>query len=97
MNKDLEKYSDDNPLHPLEESGNDGLEKLDFQKLASVLKKSIVWMIIIMLITNTIAYIYIRYTKPVYESYSDLKLDVKSEANLLGFNALKENQNLNNW
>ncbi len=96
MNKDLEKYSDDNPLHPLEESGNDGLEKLDFQKLASVLKKSIVWMIIIMLITNTIAYIYIRYTKPVYESYSDLKLDVKSEANLLGFNALKENQNLNN-
>lgn len=92
----MEKYSDDKNLHALEDSGNDGLEKLDFQKLGSVFKRSIVWIIVILLITNTIAYIYIRYTKPVYESYSDLKLDVKSEANLLGFNSLKESQNLNN-
>ena len=92
----MEKHNDDNHLHSLEESGSDGLEKLDFQKLASVFRRSILWIFFILLFTNTIAYIYIRYTKPVYESYSDLKLDVKSEANLLGFNALKENQNLNN-
>lgn len=96
LNKGLENFNDDKYLHAIEESGTDGLEKIDFQKLGSVFRKSIVWIVVILLITNTVAYLYIRYTKPVYESHSDLKLDVKSEANLLEFNTLKENQNLNN-
>ena len=92
----MENNKDDIRLHASEESENDGIESIDFQKLSSVFRKSWVWILLILIVTNTIAYIYIRYTKPVYESHSDLKLDVKSDANLLGFNTLKENQNLNN-
>lgn len=95
MNR-LENNRDDNRFYTSDESEKDILESIDLPKLGSVFRKSLVWIIVILAITNIVAYIYIRYTKPVYESYSDLKLDVKSDANLLGFNTLKENQNLNN-
>ena len=40
-------------------------------------------------------YLVIRWTKPVFESYSDLKLNVKNDANLLGFMEVNDEQNLN--
>ena len=83
-------------LNPGEESNSDFLNNIDYDKLGAVVRKSLPWILAILFVTNTIAYLYIRYTKPVYESHSDLKLDVKSEANLLEFSNLKENQNLNN-
>jgi len=34
--------------------------------------------------TNLVAYLFVRYTKPIYQSTSDLKLDIKSDATILG-------------
>lgn len=70
-------------------------EGIDFEKALTVLRKSILWVLIIFLITNLTAYLYIRWTKPVYESESELKLDVKSDATELGLTGLTENKNLN--
>jgi len=70
-------------------------DNIDFEKVGSVLRKSIVWIILIFAITLTTAYLTIRWTKPVYQSQSELKLDVKSDASELGLTGFAENKNLN--
>lgn len=42
------------------------------------------------------SYLVLRYTKPLYESRSTLKLDIKSEASILGLNNYDEEQSYNN-
>ena len=68
-------------------------ESIDFIKLIDVVRKSIPWIILIMIGAATVSYLYIRWTKPVYESTSVLKLDIKSEASVFGFNSYEENLN----
>ncbi len=70
--------------------------ELDAEKAIIVLKKSITWVILIILTTNLSAYFVIRYTKSVYESESELKLDVKSEASVFGLSNANASQNLAN-
>ena len=69
---------------------------LDLDKLGTVLRKSWVWILLIVLLTNCAAYLVIRWTKPVFESYSDLKLNIKNDASLLGLMEVNEEQNLTN-
>ncbi len=64
---------------------NDPIANVDLDKIYHVLKRSIPWMLLILLVTNAVAYLYVRYTQPIFESESVLKLDIKNEANLLGF------------
>jgi len=66
------------------------LGDLDLEKLYTVLRKSWVWILLIVLLTNLSAYLFIRYTKPIYESYSDLKLNIKNDLEV------NEDQNLTN-
>ncbi len=60
------------------------LDQIDFGKIFRVLKKSIIWVIFIMLFTNTLTFLYIRYTKPIYQSSSIIKIEIESEASALG-------------
>ncbi|MDF9799451.1 tyrosine-protein kinase Etk/Wzc [Catalinimonas alkaloidigena] len=85
-----------NDQYEIEETdaGNSAFEGLDLSKIFFTIKKNIVWVLLIILSTNILAYLYIRYTRPVYESTSILRLDIKSDANILGFGNL--NQNLDN-
>ena len=71
-------------------------ENIDWHKFKSVLRRNFIWVILILISTNLLAYLYIRYTKPLFESYSDLKLEVKTEATSLGLTRLPENSNINN-
>ena len=64
---------------------------IDFRKLQTIIRKNIVWIILIFLFTNAAAYLVIRWTKPLYESESILRLDVKEDANILGLQNLPEN------
>ena len=57
---------------------------LDFSKLIRISKKSILPVILILTLTNLTAYLIIRYTRPLFESRSELKLDVESKAGILG-------------
>jgi tyrosine-protein kinase Etk/Wzc len=70
-------------------------EGIDIDKGLSVLQKSAKWIVLIFLITNLSAYLIIRWTKPVFESSSELKLDVETNASELGLTTLGENKNLN--
>jgi tyrosine-protein kinase Etk/Wzc len=59
-------------------------EGIDFNKLRVIVWENILWIILIFVVTNTIAYLIIRYTKDLYESVSEIKLDVKNDATELG-------------
>lgn len=51
---------------------------------------------LIFLLTNAAAYFYLRYTKDLYESVSEIKLDVKQDATELGIREIiPERQNVN--
>lgn len=70
-----------NALVELEEEEELRAEKgINSDKLLSILNKSLWWIIIFIVVATLGAYTYIRYTRPTYESYSVLKLDIKQQA-----------------
>lgn len=70
-------------------------EGIDFDKLKVVVRKNWIWILGIFLLTNLAAYLVIRWTKDLYESVSEMKLDVKQDATELGIKTLVEDQNIN--
>ncbi len=62
----------------------DTFESFDFERFLHVLSNSKFWIAGIIIIFITVSYLYVRYTKPVYESESTIKLEFESEANVLG-------------
>ncbi len=75
--------------------GQQAMDTIDFDKLKMIFRKNLVWVILVLASTNFAAYIYLRYTKTVYEAESELKLDVKQDATEFGIKNLQENQNVN--
>jgi tyrosine-protein kinase Etk/Wzc len=74
----------------------DRMISFDPGKFNAVLRKSFPWILLLFLIAFSTSFLVIRYTKPLYESRSVLKLDIKSEASLLGLNNLDEEKSYNN-
>ncbi|HZX73951.1 MAG TPA: hypothetical protein VFE57_06010, partial [Cyclobacteriaceae bacterium] len=70
-------------------------EAIDFEKLKNVVRKNIHWIILLFIAANLIAYLTIRWTKDVYESESELKLEVRKEATDFGIKTIVDDQNLN--
>ncbi len=70
-------------------------EGIDIQKLGIIFRKNFVWILLIFLSTNVTAYLFIRWTKNLYESESELKLDIKQNAPELGIKNIVEDQNAN--
>ncbi len=70
-------------------------EGIDFNKLKVIVRNNLVWIALIFLVINLTAYLIIRYTQDRYESFSEIKLDVKDEASELGISILagKDQQN----
>lgn len=64
---------------------------VDYSKLKVVAKNGFPWIIGIIAGCFLIAYLAVRYTKPVFESYSELKLDHEDQSNFLGFPTLNSN------
>ncbi len=89
-------YHTEKEIHTVHTPVGTELREIDFEKLYTVFGKSWRWILVILLVTNLAAYLVIRWTKPVFESYSDLKLNVKNEANVLGLLEVNEETNLNN-
>ncbi len=67
------------------EDYGDFLSDFDIATLLVVAKKSVLWLIVLLGSSILGAFLYNRYTKPIYESSSILKLDLKSNAGVLGF------------
>lgn len=56
---------------------------VDWHKVRAVAKKSMPWVGLILIICLAGAFLVIRYTKPLYESYSEIKLGQEEKSNIL--------------
>ncbi|HRH35710.1 MAG TPA: Wzz/FepE/Etk N-terminal domain-containing protein, partial [Catalimonadaceae bacterium] len=65
-------------METLQSSG--GIGGIDLEKLLTILNKSLWWIILFVVLSLSGAYLYLRYTKPVYESFSVLKMDIQQRA-----------------
>lgn len=74
---------------------NGTTESIDLNKLGMVIRNNWMWLIGIFLLVNGITQLYLRYTKNLYESSSELKLEVKNDATELGIKNVIEEPNLN--
>jgi tyrosine-protein kinase Etk/Wzc len=70
-------------------------EGIDFNKLRIAFRNNWLWIVIIFFLVNFTAYLFVRYTKNLYESSSELKLDVKEDATEFGIKTAIEDQSLN--
>jgi tyrosine-protein kinase Etk/Wzc len=71
------------------------IEGIDFEKLIIILRKNLIWIIAISIFTTFLSYLYLRYTKNIYRSDSELKLEVKKEATVFRIDGYAEEENLN--
>ena len=77
------------------EHEKDFLDSFDLERFWYVFKWSKFWIIGFVVLTTVLSYLYIRYTKPTYKSESIVKLDFKSEANILGITNVLGSQDRN--
>src|SRR5688572_23948807 len=70
-------------------------ENIDFNKLGVIIRNNLVWIILTLVITNAAAFLYVRYTKELFESVSEIKLDVKQDASELGMQQFAPDKNIN--
>ena len=56
---------------------------IDWHKVRVVARKSTPWVGLILIICISSAFLVIRYTKPLYESYSEIKLGQEEKSNIL--------------
>ena len=70
-------------------------ENIDFNKLRMIVSNNLVLIIFILILTNATAILYVRYTKDLYESESEIKLDVKQDASELGIQQFTPDKNIN--
>jgi tyrosine-protein kinase Etk/Wzc len=71
------------------------IEGIDFNTLRVVIRNNWFWLLLIFILINSVAYLAIRYTKNLYQSESELKLDIKKNASELGIKSVVEDQNVN--
>lgn len=70
-------------------------ENIDFGKFRIIVRNNFVWVLAIFILANAAAFLYVRYTKDLYESESEIKLDVKQDASELGIREFTQDNNLN--
>ncbi len=57
---------------------------IDFATLLAVTRRSLVWIVLLLILSLAGSQIFIRYTRPLYQSRSTIKIDEASQANVLG-------------
>ena len=60
-------------------------DSIDLNKLRIIIRHNWLWIILILILANASSILYVRYTKDLYESVSEIKLDVKQDASELAF------------
>ncbi len=66
------------------QGGDEIFNSFDLEKFLFILRKSLLWIFLFIAASVSLAFVYVRYTKPVFQSTSLLKLDFESEATTLG-------------
>ncbi|MEN8247785.1 MAG: polysaccharide biosynthesis tyrosine autokinase [Bacteroidota bacterium] len=67
-------------------NGND----IDWYKLWVVIKQNVIWLGVILILSLTASYLVVRYTKPLYQSYSEIKLGREDQSNILNLGEIEQ-------
>jgi len=67
--------------------------QIDWLKLKLIIKKSTPWFVVIFAILISTSILYLRYTKPMYQSNSEIKLDQEDQSNVLGLPQYEQTSN----
>jgi len=70
---------------------NEMLVDFDLGKMLMVVRRSIVWIILIFALCISAVYLYLYYQVPIYQSGASLKLEMKGTSSLLGLGIFKNN------
>lgn len=70
-------------------------ESIDFNKLTIIVRKNLIWVVLIFLLINVSTHLILRYWPDEYESHSTIKLDIKNEASDLGIKGFVDESNQN--
>ena len=73
------------------------LTEFNSQKFLMVIRKSIIWIILIFGSCLSSVYAYLYYQIPIYRSQAVLKLEMRGGASLFGFGIFKDNNELNSY
>lgn len=73
---------------------NTNQDAIDLEKLRTVFRNNLTWVILILVMCNLSAYLVTRWTKDVYESESELKLDVRRDATELGIKSVVQDPDM---
>jgi len=84
------------PLYQVEDENKDLVSGFDSSRLLLVTSKSLVWIFLLLAGAVFGSWLYLRYTKPLYQSSSVLKLESKNNALMLGLDKSEEAQANNN-
>ncbi len=86
MNKSNTPYQRDENYFQEIEKDDSLLENVDFHRFLHVIRNNILSIILLSVVSISISFVYLRYTKEIFQSQSVLKLDLKQEASELGLN-----------
>lgn len=78
----------------MEDFKNNTSESIDFGKLRTIVWSNVWWLLLIFIAANAVSILYVRYTKDVYQSESEIKLDFKQDASELGIREMVPDKNL---
>ena len=85
-----------NPAQAADASNEDNfLADFDVSKLIRVVKKKLIYVILLSIICVVASWIVLRYTKRIYNSSSTLKLEMKGTSELLGKGIFANDENVN--
>ena len=80
----------------LAEDEQNPLDSIDFEKIAHIFRRNWYWLFIFPALLLFSAYLYLRYTKPVFQSTSTLKMEIKNENEGIGLRLDMVNTNMDN-
>ena len=93
----LEELDNSNYASTIEVEEESRGSDIDFIMLLSLVRKSLIWVTLLIFLGLIGSFLFLRYTKPLYRSSSTLKINEQSEAGRLGLDGSIENQqNLSN-
>lgn len=75
------------------EESNPGIDSLDLDKLKSTFIRSLPVVILLIVISISLASVAVRYTKQLFQSSSILQLDITSDAKVFGFKSFDDDIN----
>jgi capsular exopolysaccharide synthesis family protein len=90
------QYETSKPL-TIDAEENDFLSDFDVGKVVVVVKKNLLWVLLIFTACIAVAFAYLRYTKPIFESSATLQMEVKGIAPTLELGIFRNENSLNDY